>query len=114
MNAFWNYYEALGWKNNKGAQIVRKQAAAAMWKCQFALGVERDGGGVWFDCWVNASVYDLRVWSGFRSLVAVDETKAHLRCACKPDFFEWLKTDASAVMECILRKLNVQTITFGN
>lgn len=28
---FWDYYEALGWKNNKGAPICNKNSAAAMW-----------------------------------------------------------------------------------
>lgn len=31
---FWDYYESLGWKNNKGAAIVRKTAAARMWNLQ--------------------------------------------------------------------------------
>lgn len=31
---FWDYYESLGWRNNKGAQIVRKTAAARMWNLQ--------------------------------------------------------------------------------
>lgn len=34
MNKFWNYYESLGWKNNKGAEIKRKSAAARMWNLQ--------------------------------------------------------------------------------
>lgn len=29
---FWNYYDALGWKNNKGAAISNKNSAAAMWQ----------------------------------------------------------------------------------
>lgn len=31
---FWNYYEALGWKNNKGANIANKCAAARQWRCE--------------------------------------------------------------------------------
>lgn len=38
---FWDYYESLGWKNNKGAQIVRKTAAARMWSLQTGT-TERD------------------------------------------------------------------------
>lgn len=34
MNKFWDYYESLGWKNNKGAEIKRKSAAARMWNLQ--------------------------------------------------------------------------------
>ena len=114
MSAFWNYYESLGWKNNKGAAIVRKQAAAAMWHCQFALGRELEGAGIWFECWSRAQVYDLRVWSCFRSIVRVDDATAHLRCSCKPDFFEWLKGQAMPVLGGIAQRLKVQNITFGD
>lgn len=31
---FWNYYDALGWKNNKGAPISNKNSAAAMWSIE--------------------------------------------------------------------------------
>ena len=31
---FWDYYESLGWKNNKGGVIVKKTAAAKMWNLQ--------------------------------------------------------------------------------
>lgn len=114
MSAFWNYYESLGWKNNKGAAIVRKQAAAAMWHCQFALGRELEGAGIWFECWSRAQVYDLRVWSCFRSIVRVGDATAHLRCSCKPDFFEWLKGQAMPVLGGVAQRLKVQNITFGN
>lgn len=114
MYAFWNYYESLGWKNNKGAAIVRKQAAAAMWHCQFALGRELEGASIWYEYWSRAQVYDLRVWSAFRSLVRVDDTSAHLRCSCKPDFFEWLKGQAMPILGGIAQRLKVQNITFGD
>ena len=114
MSAFWNYYESLGWKNNKGAAIVRKQAAAAMWHCQFALGRELEGASIWFEYWSRAQVYDLRVWSAFRSLVRVDDTLAHLRCSCKPDFFEWLRGPAMPILGGIAQRLKVQSITFGD
>ena len=114
MLAFWNYYESLGWKNNKGADIVRKQAAAAMWHCQFALGRELEGASIWYEYWSRAQVYDLRVWSAFRSLVRVDDTSAHLRCSCKPDFFEWLRGPAMPILGGIAQRLKVQSITFGD
>lgn len=34
LQRFWSYYESLGWRNNKGAQIVRKTSAARMWSLQ--------------------------------------------------------------------------------
>ena len=114
MYRFWNYYEQLGWKNNKGAPIVRKQAAAAMWKCEFALGVEREGSGIWFDVWSRADETNLEVWSTFRSIVRADDTTAHLRCNCKPAFFEWLQAEKMPILGAIASRLGVKSITFGN
>lgn len=34
LNRFWQYYESLGWRNNKGAPITKKMAAAKMWDLQ--------------------------------------------------------------------------------
>lgn len=66
MEAFWNYYESLGWKNNKGAAIVRKQAAAAMWRPQFALG-DVDGWRVkWFKALHRSKFFDMRLFTDVR------------------------------------------------
>ena len=66
MEAFWNYYESLGWKNNKGAPIVRKQAAASMWRPQFALG-DVDGWRVqWLKALHKSKSFDLRLFSDVR------------------------------------------------
>ena len=66
MEAFWNYYESLGWKNNKGAPIVRKQAAASMWRPQFALE-DVDGWRVqWFKALHKSKFFDLRLFSDVR------------------------------------------------
>lgn len=34
-HAFWDYYESLGWRNNKGAEIVRRLACARQWRRQY-------------------------------------------------------------------------------
>lgn len=66
MEAFWNYYESLGWKNNKGAAIVRKQAAASMWRPQFALG-DVDGWKIrWFKALHRSKFFDLRLFTDVR------------------------------------------------
>lgn len=66
MEAFWNYYESLGWKNNKGAAIVRKQAAASMWRPQFALG-DMDGWRVkWFKALHRSKFFDMRLFTDVR------------------------------------------------
>ena len=65
LNAFWSYYESLGWKNNKGAPIVSKLAAARMWKRQFELGVAPDGAEAWFKAVQTCPVTDYNIWHAF-------------------------------------------------
>ena len=66
MEAFWNYYESLGWKNNKGAAIVRKQAAASMWRPQFALGDVDEWRVKWFKALHKSKFFDLRLFTDVR------------------------------------------------
>lgn len=62
---FWNYYESLGWRNNKGAAIVSKTSAATMWKMQgstIAVPAQRTE---WYKCFRSSAIYDCRIWSYF-------------------------------------------------
>ena len=65
LNAFWSYYESLGWKNNKGAQIVSKLAAARMWRRQFENGTAPNGSDAWFKVLQTCRVADYRLWVGY-------------------------------------------------
>ena len=63
--AFWSYYESLGWKNNKGAVIENKLAAARMWRRQFETKAAPDGSEVWFKVMRECRVCDYNLWTGF-------------------------------------------------
>ena len=65
LDAFWSYYESLGWKNNKGAAIENKLAAARMWRRQFETKTAPDGSEVWFKVMRECSVCDYNIWLGF-------------------------------------------------
>ena len=65
LDAFWSYYESLGWKNNKGAAIVSKLACARMWKRQFEAGMAPNGADAWFKAVQECKVNDFNVWNGF-------------------------------------------------
>lgn len=65
MDAFWSYYESLGWKNNKGAAIENKLAAARMWRRQFETKAAPDGSEVWFKVMRECRVCDYNLWLGF-------------------------------------------------
>ena len=65
LDAFWSYYESLGWKNNKGAAIENKLAAARMWRRQFETKSAPDGSEVWFKVMRECRVCDYNLWLGF-------------------------------------------------
>lgn len=60
--AFWNYYDSLGWKNNKGAAIVNRLSAARMWRRQFETGKAPAGSMEWFSVVRYCPVKDFRLW----------------------------------------------------
>ena len=81
-NAFWSYYESLGWKNNKGAAIVSRLAAARMWKRQFELGVVPNGADAWFKAMQECAITDYSVWQVFAGAErAADKAIVRLRCS---------------------------------
>lgn len=75
LNAFWSYYESLGWKNNKGAAIVSKLAAARMWRRQFENGTAPNGSDAWFKVVQSCPVADYRLWMGY---IGAERVKDHV------------------------------------
>lgn len=73
LGAFWSYYESLGWKNNKGAEIVNKVAAARMWRRQFETGNVPDGAVEWFKALQTCPVPDVNVWKGYAGAERIDD-----------------------------------------
>lgn len=69
---FWNYYESLGWRNNKGAAIVSKTSAATMWKMQGSTIAVPAQRGEWYKCFKSSPLYDCRIWSYFECAGAGD------------------------------------------
>ncbi len=73
LNAFWSYYESLGWKNNKGAAIVSKLAAARMWRRQFENGTAPNGSDTWYKVVQSCPVADYRLWVGYLGAERVED-----------------------------------------
>lgn len=86
-NAFWSYYESLGWRNNKGAAIVSKLACARMWKRQFETGAAPNGADAWFKAVQPCNVANPDV---FRCFLGAERTEggAVVRLRCKRAFYE--------------------------
>lgn len=64
-SAFWNYYEGLGWKNNKGAAIVNKLAAARMWRRQYDTKETKNGADAWFLAVKTCEICDYNLWNAY-------------------------------------------------
>lgn len=110
-NAFWDYYESLGWKNNKGAPIVNKLACARQWRPQFETGTAPDGAPVWFRICKNSSIPDIMA---FKIFAGAERTAAGVvvRLRCTAPFFESLKKCVPDLEKALQRAWKAQEIAF--
>lgn len=70
LKRFWEYYDSLGWRNNKGAQIVKKTAAARMWNLQTGITKQALAPRVaWFEAMSRCECSNIVI---FDSLVRAD------------------------------------------
>lgn len=63
--AFWSYYEALGWRNNKGAAIVSRLACARMWRKQYDTKEPPSGAVQWFQAFKDCPIIDYAVFNAY-------------------------------------------------
>lgn len=91
LTAFWSYYESLGWKNNKGAAIVSKLAAARMWKRQYETGIAPDGADAWFRVVQSCPVPDFNIWQIFAGAERNGDIVI-VRLRCSGEYLGKLKT----------------------
>lgn len=85
LNAFWSYYESLGWKNNKGAAIVDKLACARMWRCQFETGAAPNGAKGWFSAIKGCKIPDFNCWTCYVGAESKEDSVV-VRLKCAEDF----------------------------
>lgn len=102
-NAFWSYYESLGWRNNKGAAIVSKLACARMWKRQFETGAVPNGAEAWFKALQPCTIPD---YHAFNCYLGAERTEGGvvIRLRCKRTFYESM-TRAVPTLEQTLKGL---------
>ena len=90
LDAFWNYYESLGWKNNKGAVILSKIAAARMWRRQYETRTPPNGAAQWYRAVQECSVPDTNSFHCFAGVERVEGlVTVNLRCSAR--YLERLK-----------------------
>lgn len=90
LDAFWDYYESLGWKNNKGAVIVSKLAAARMWRRQFETKTPPNGAAAWFKAVKECTIPNPKVFVSFIGSEP-DGDKMLVRLGCRATFFDQIK-----------------------
>lgn len=103
VNAFWSYYESLGWKNGKGAAIVNKLAAARMWRRQFETGTAPNGSEGWFKALQTCTIPDCNAFLAYMGAERKDG-KVIVRLRCNKSFYESMKA-AVPDLEPTLRRL---------
>lgn len=64
LERFWSYYESLGWRNNKGAVISKKTAAARMWKLDGALvGDDHGFRKAWYESLIECNSVKIDIFT---------------------------------------------------
>lgn len=111
MQAFWNYYDSLGWKNNKGAAIVRKQSCAANWRCQFATGDVCEWREHWFKALHYARTFDLRALTDVRG-AEIEGENLMLYIVGGKEFAEFLDDSYMPVLRQFVTFMGCKTLTY--
>lgn len=111
MHAFWNYYESLGWKNNKGAAIVRKQSCAAMWRAQFATGDVCEWRRHWFKALHKAHIFDLRAFTDVRG-AEIEGENLTLSIVGGKEFAEFLDGSYMPVLRYFVADMGCKTLSY--
>lgn len=109
LNAFWSYYESLGWKNNKGAAIVSKLACARMWRRQFETGQAPNGADVWFKALQSCNIPD---YGAFLCFLGAERGEGNVivRLRCKSSYYEEMKKAVPDFERTLLRCWGCQEV----
>lgn len=111
LSAFWNYYESLGWKNNKGAPIVSKIACARQWKRQFETGTAPDGAIAWSKAVQPCNIPDFNIWHAYAGAERKDD-HVIVRLRCSADYLDKLVAAVPTLERDLRTNLHCQTVKF--
>lgn len=112
-NAFWSYYESLGWRNSKGAAIVSRVACARMWRRQFETGTVPDGAVEWYKVAQACPIADYSIWSVFRG-VERNETGAVVHLHCTVGYLATLREKMPSIEVELRKALRVSALELRN
>ena len=111
LSQFWNYYESLGWKNNKGAPIVSKIACARQWKRQFETGTAPDGALAWFKAVQPCNIPDFNIWHAYAGKESQDD-HVIVRLRCSADYLGKLVAAVPTLERDLRTNLHCQAVKF--
>lgn len=112
LQAFWSYYESLGWKNNKGAAIVSRLAAARMWRRQFETRQPKAGAVEWFTAFKDCPIIDYGLFMAYIGAEKDPEKDGNLlvHLAVTPSYCKDVTTKAGACLEVFKRICRASSI----
>lgn len=114
-DAFYNYYAALGWKNNKGAQIVSKVSAAAMWRFSGDTAANLAEREQWAKAFRNADTTASIVWTAFRNIdVRTNDTERvlHITIAMPTIWLESFESKCERNIRALMRAYNCNAVEY--
>lgn len=109
-NAFWSYYDSLGWKNNKGAAIVNKLSAARMWRRQYETGSTPNGAVEWFSVMRGSAVPDYVLWNAYAG-AEINDGRAVVRMRASAKWIESFMQVCGQLLPVLARCWGVQEVT---
>lgn len=110
VNAFWSYYESLGWKNNKGAPVVNKLACAHMWNRRFELRPAPNGADAWFKVMQNCEFTDYSLFTAFLGAERTEDG-AVVRLRCTEPWMDDFKAKCGHLITALGKLWRIQNIT---
>lgn len=112
LQKFWSYYESLGWKNNKGAQIVRKSSAARMWSLQSGMTENALAPRLaWYQEISSCACTDVRVFDNLVNLV-VDGDTLHIYARSVREFAQICETQCLAGVQRYAAAYSCSKVTY--
>lgn len=114
-DSFYNYYAALGWKNNKGAQIVSKVSAAAMWRLSGDTAANLAEREQWAKAFRTADTTASNIWTSFRHMeVRSSDTERilHITIAMPPAWLDSFEERCERNLKALMRAYNCTGIEY--
>lgn len=115
VDAFWNYYASLGWRNKNGSPVVNKAACARMWRVGGDLAGAMEWRALWYDCFKGATTTDVRVWTQIKGL-KIEGAEGHRNVSILTnggdDWVELIENQCTAQLRAIMAKTGANTILY--